>query len=147
MSDISTLLDELKTTLAALTVTGGGKAFTQILPSIDDVTPETFLSMPVAVIGNKAVNNDAENPELGTELVWIDIWTRDASTQGGKQQLLGQRGCNDLIQIVRTAVAHKADGAWMAGFRVSGISQPAKRDVPQQGFVWNGRVTGTVIKG
>jgi hypothetical protein len=147
MSDIGTLLAELKTTLAALTVTGGRKAFTQVLPSIDEISPQTFNSMPVAVIGNKAVNNDPENPELGTELVWVDIWTRDASTPGGKEQLLGQRGCNDLVEIVRAAVAHKAAGSWMAGTRVSGISQPAKREVPQQGFVWTARVTLTVIKG
>lgn len=147
MSDISTLLEAVITTLAALTHSGGGKAFTKILPSIDEVSPETFYSLPVAVLGNKDVRNDPENPELGTELVFIDIWTRDASTPGGKEQLLGERGCNDLVEVVRAALAHKADGDWMAGLSITGISRPFKREVPKQGFVWNARVTCTVIKG
>lgn len=147
MSDIGTLLGTLKTTLAALTVTGGGKAFTQVLLSIDEVSPETFYSMPVAVLGNKDVANDRENPELGIEQVWIDIWTRDASTPGGKEQLVGDRGANDLAEKVRAAIAHQAAGNWMAGFSVVRISAPFKREVPSRGFVWNTRVTCEVIKG
>jgi hypothetical protein len=147
MSDIGTLLTTMQTSLRALTHSGGGKAFTQVLLSIDEVSRETFYSMPVAVLGNKEVSNDAENPELGTELIWVDIWTRDASTPGGKEQLVGERGCNDLVEKVRAGLAHQADGNWMAGLRITRISAPFKREVPNIGFVWNARVTWEVIKG
>lgn len=154
MSARGDLLTAFKTKLNALLMSDGTtKAFTKVLISVDDVTPQTFYSLPVCVIGSKQSSWDDENPELGTFDVWLDMWTRDMATTGGKAQLTnsgpatGERGINELEERIVEDLSHFSNAPFFSACSLVGATEPERLSPDGKKFLYHKRITYQAVIG
>lgn len=146
MSSEGTLLQAFATRLAALTLASGGKVFAKIFEAIDKVSPESFYALPCAVLKTGSATWDDENPELGTTKLYVDVYTLDISTPGVSQQLIGERGLNDIREIMRRDVPHFAGGLFWSAVSLTDESESIAGEI-DRGGIWHMRMEFAVLRG
>lgn len=148
MADQTDLLTAVATDLRALVYPSTvNKIFTNVLTDAKQISPETFYTLPCGVLSMGEMASDPEEPDLGIDRVFLDVYLRDNSTPGGKEQTIGEKGANKLRQIIKDNYFYKAGDDYMAALSLIDMTAPEQFEVQNRGKVWTFRATYEVLRG
>lgn len=141
----------MATDLAALTLIGvATKCFTHILTATDKVSVQTFYSLPIGILAAEEMESDEEEPDLGEDLITLDVYTRDYSTPAGTHQmanLIGERGANAIREAIKENYKYKAGTGYCAALYLTRVGKPERYQIDKTRAIWTFRAEFKMLRG
>jgi len=145
---LGAVLQAMKTEFESLKAADGSTSLlSKVFLAIDEVTPAAFDSFPSLVLGTEGSTWDDENPDLGTETITVDVWTKYLATPGAGQELSGEFGNRYIVDKIRSEKSHFSGGDFGSGVSMTDVTKP--EEIPFKGRVnlTHSRITFEMLRG
>lgn len=146
-NDVEALFTALRTKLLAVTLPDGSTPFDRVKYAADLETNYLAKVPETQVLSQEDRSWDGENPELGTQELQLDLFTRDITQKAGEAQIASDTGLNSLAKAVREQVGHSSGGPFGASTSLIGMQPPIREDVSNKVFRYRVRLTFEVLWG
>lgn len=146
-NEVNSLFVGLQVLLVAVTLPDGTTPFDRVVKAADLDSNHLAKVPETQVLSQQTREWDGENPELGTQTLYLDCFTRDITQKSGENQIASDTGLNTLAKAVRDQVGHNAGGPFGAGCSLTSMEPPIREDVGAKVFRYRVRLAFEVIWG
>lgn len=144
---VSDLLTGLQALLETVTLSDGSTPFNRVKIAADLETNYLTKVPDTQALSQEDRNFDGENPELGTQRVNIDLFTRDITQKAGNKQIVSETALQSCEEEIRNQIGHLAGGLFGAGCTLVQMQPPKREDVSNKVFLFRVRLTYEIIWG
>lgn len=144
---VEALFNALQTLLTSVTLPDASTPFDRIKLAADLDTNYLSKVPETQVLSQENREWDGENPELGTQELHLDLFTRDITQKAGEAQIVSDTGLNSLTEAVINQASNPIGGAFGAGCTLTLIEPPVREDVSNKVFLYRVRLTYNVVWG
>jgi|SRR5690606_16353938 len=146
-NEVSNLLTALTTKLQSVTLSDNSQPFVRVVKAADLESQHLAKIPETQVLSQNDRTWDEENPELGTQQILLDCFTRDITQKSGENQVISDTGLNSVADAVREQVGHNSGGPFGAACTLVSVQPPIREDVANKVFRYRVRLTFEVIWG
>jgi hypothetical protein len=146
-NEVANLFEALQAVLKTVTLPDGSKPFVRVKEATD-LESNYLVKVPeTQVLSQEDREWDNENPELGTQRLNLDCFTRDITQKSGEKQIVSDTGLNSIATAIREQASHFSGGAWGAATTLIGMSPPIREDVGNKIFRYRVRLSFETVWG